>query len=123
MKEEKYDKIVVETQVLGEKTPQSCIQKKNAQKFGDAKKRKIPKSLGMQKKRKTPKSLGMQKRKKKNIEKKIICTRCWKKLRWYNINNDNNNSISFPNQDGPFGCLHNLEWPSQSKCGCYKLHR
>ena len=60
MKEEKYDKIVVETQVLGEKTPQSCIQKKNAQKLGDAKnKRKIPKSLGMQKK--VPKSLGMQK--------------------------------------------------------------
>ena len=65
MKEEKYDKIVVETQVLGEKTPQSCIQKKNAQKFGDAKKRKMPKSLGMQKKEKHPKVWGCKKERKK----------------------------------------------------------
>lgn len=114
---------MVETQVLGEKTPQSCIQKKNAQKFGDAKKKKNTQKFGNAKKKKNIQKFGDAKKKEKKHRKKIICTRCWKKLRWYNINNDNNNSISFPNQDGPFGCLHNLEWPSQSKCGCYKLHR
>ena len=38
----KYDKVVVETQVLGVKPPQIC-KKNNTQKFGDTKKEKGPK--------------------------------------------------------------------------------
>ena len=73
MKEEKYDKIVVETQVLGEKTPQSCIQKKNAQKLGDAKKKeKFPKVWEC--KKKYPRVWGC-----KNKEKKLKMHHFWKK--------------------------------------------
>ena len=72
MKEEKYDKIVVETQVLGEKTPQSCIQKKNAQKFGDAKKKKNTQKFGNAKKKKNIQKFGDAKKKGKKNQKCII---------------------------------------------------
>ena len=53
---------MVETQVLGEKTPQNCIKTKNTQKHG-VKKKKIKKKNGCQKGRKIKKIASLYNRK------------------------------------------------------------